>query len=239
MAQPALTSEELILLTIEDDVEEAPWMVMGDQQFWAASDLAQALRVHIRRRRLGWYVSSMLPIRFSRPHTTVKGVLAPDLLVATVDDRPRQSFDVEEEGGFPPFVLEVLSPESTVRDRELKLQAYDALGAQEYALFAPAPGVRPPALQGFRREPASGTFVRWQPDRLDRLYSTVLDLWLLPQGRELRLQDRAGVILPTYEELEDRNEALEGRNDHLEGRNERLEDEIARLRDELTRYPKL
>jgi Uma2 family endonuclease len=228
MAQTALSPKEFILLTIEDDTEEASWMVMGDRQFWAASDLAQALREYARRHALGWYVASMLPIRFTRPRTAVKAVLAPDLFVAFAGDYPRQSFDIEEEGGFPPFILEVLSPESTLRDMELKLQAYDSLGAREYALYAPTPDLRQPPVQGFRREPASGAFVRWQPDESGRLHSEVLNLWLVPRGPELRLQDPGGAILPTYGELEERTETLKDRNEALEVEVARLSDELAR-----------
>jgi Uma2 family endonuclease len=231
MAQTALSPEEFILLTIEDDTEEAPWMVMGDPQITVASNMLLTLRAYARRRSLPWYVASMLPIRFTRPGTTVKGTLAPDLFVAFADDHPRRSFDIDEEGGFPPFVLEVLSPESTVRDMDLKVQAYESLGAREYALFAPTADLRQPPLQGFRRDVASGAFVRWQPDESGRLDSSVLDLWLVPRGTQLRLQERAGAILPTYGELE-------GRTEKLEGRNEKLEAEVTRLRDELARRPK-
>ena len=203
MAQTALSPEEFILLTIEDDTEEAPWMVMGDPQMTAVSNVLPTLRAYARRRSLPWYVASMLPIRFVRPGTAIKGTLAPDLFVAFVDNRSRQSFDIDREGGFPPFVLEVLSPESTSRDVDLKVSAYERLGAREYALFAPTDDLRQPPLQGFHREPASDAFVRWQPDESGRLSSAVLDLWLVPRPPELRLQDRHGVMLPTYDELQE------------------------------------
>ncbi len=45
--QPPLTRQqqhELFMLLLEDDAEDAPWMVMGDLQFWSASSLAHSLR---------------------------------------------------------------------------------------------------------------------------------------------------------------------------------------------------
>jgi hypothetical protein len=41
MAQTTLSTDELILLSVEDNAEGRPWMVMADRQFSAASDLAQ------------------------------------------------------------------------------------------------------------------------------------------------------------------------------------------------------
>ncbi len=47
--QPPLTKEQerqLFMLLLEDDAEDAPWMVMGDLQFWSASGFAQSLRAY-------------------------------------------------------------------------------------------------------------------------------------------------------------------------------------------------
>src|SRR5579884_1774498 len=95
---------EVRMLLLEDDTEEAPWMVMGDLQFWTASTFAHALRIYAREHGLPWYVASMLPVRYRWKTSRVRQ-LAPDVFVAFVADRPRSSFDVEAEGGFPPFVL--------------------------------------------------------------------------------------------------------------------------------------
>src|SRR5437660_6931823 len=105
--QPPLTQEEandLFMLMLEDDTEEAPWMVMGDLQFWSASSFAHSLRSYARERGLGWYVASMLPILYTWPPSRRKHQLAPDVFVALVPEHSRSSFDVAVEGGFPPFV---------------------------------------------------------------------------------------------------------------------------------------
>src|SRR5205085_333161 len=82
--------------------EEAPWMVMGDLQFWSASSFAHSLRSYARERGLGWYVASMLPILYTWPPSRRKHQLAPDVFVALVPEHSRSSFDVAVEGGFPP-----------------------------------------------------------------------------------------------------------------------------------------
>jgi Uma2 family endonuclease len=208
------------LLTLEDDTEDAPWMVMGDLQFWSASSVAHILRNYAHEEQLPWYVASMLPIRSRLRGARRVLRLAPDVFVAFVAERPRSSFEVAAEGGFPPFVLEVVSPSSSERDRETKRKAYEALGAQEYALFTPrAEGSLP--LEGYRRG-ATGLFERWLPDADGRLRSEVLGLYLLGCGRLLRLQTPDGHLLPTFEEAE--------------AARRRAEEEVERLRSELERY---
>ena len=65
--QPPLTQEqadELFMLLLPDDTEDAPWMVMGDLQFWSAAQFAASLRSYAHRCGLAWYVASMLPIQY-------------------------------------------------------------------------------------------------------------------------------------------------------------------------------
>jgi hypothetical protein len=53
-------ADHLFMLMFEDDTEDAPWMTMGDSQFWSASGFAHILRSHAREQNLGWYVASKL-----------------------------------------------------------------------------------------------------------------------------------------------------------------------------------
>ena len=55
------------LRTVEDDTEEAPWMVMGTPQLDAATGLYWSLRIYAAERGLPWFVGSMLPIIYARP----------------------------------------------------------------------------------------------------------------------------------------------------------------------------
>jgi hypothetical protein len=100
---PLSEEDALFLRTVADDTEEAPWMVMGDLQLWAASGLAWSLRHFGQRQGRAWYVASMLPIYYPRPDLPEQGFVAPDVLVAFVPDHARTSYDLDEEGVFPPF----------------------------------------------------------------------------------------------------------------------------------------
>jgi hypothetical protein len=193
---------------LADDTEEAPWMSMGDLQFWSASSLAHSLRHYAQRHGLGWYVASMLPIRYYWPRrqpTTLdiilrkrrKKMLAPDLLVARIPDHSRASLDADVEG-FPPFVLEVVSPSSVEQDEQKKSRAYDLLGAREYVLFTPLEG-QPSRLAGYRRD-ASGAFVAWPVDEEGRLWSAELELYFVVRGQLLQAQTATGEWLLTPEQ---------------------------------------
>ena len=219
--QPPLTENELFLLTVEDDTEEAPWMVMGDAQFWSATEFAVALRNYAQTHRRMWYVAGMLPILYRRPSGR-KGQVAPDVLVAQVPQRERHSFDLQEEGVFPEFVLEVLSPSSIEHDQTDKRLLYEILGAQEYLLFAPEPDMNTPALQGYRRD-AAGRFEVWLADTEGRIWSDVLGLFIAVEGRSLRVTQSDGQPLLTYAESE--------------AARLRAEAELAKLRERLEQDP--
>jgi hypothetical protein len=258
--QPPLTRDEendLFMLLLEDDTEDAPWMVMGDLQFWSATGFAHSLRSYAHQEGLPWYVASMLPIEYDWPHMARKKKLAPDTFVAFVPERSRTSYDVKTEGGFPPFVLEVVSPSSGTRDRREKRLAYELLGAREYALFTPREG-KVSLLSGHRRG-AQGRFEPWRLDAEGRLWSEVLGLYLVVQGTLLQARTPDGRILLSPEQAEaerlrermERQRAEEGRRQAEEGRrqaeegrrqaeegHQRAERENERLRQELDRATK-
>jgi hypothetical protein len=249
--EPPLTKaqeDELFMLLLEDDTEDAPWMVMGDPQFWSASSFAHSLRTYAHELHLPWYVAAMLPIRYTWGTSKRKKQLAPDTFVAFVPERARASYDVAKEGGFPAFVLEVVSPSSIRRDREEKLQAYDLLGAREYVLFTPR-SRGPSSVAGYQRDEA-GRFVPWLTAVDGSLWSSVLNLSLLVRDDLLQARTADGRLLLTPEqeaaarrtEAEGRAAEAEGRAAEAEGRaaeaeGRRLaEAEVERLRRELGRY---
>lgn len=211
------------LTPIPDDTEEAPWMVMGMPQSDAAVRFYTSLRGELESRQQPLLVAMFLPIGYRPIPSGRVEQLAPDVLVAPVPDRPRTSYDVAREGVPPVFVLEIVSPESQTRDREIKPGRYERMGVQEYALFAPrmpdGAFLFHPPLQGYRRDPVTDRFERWEPDEEGRLDSAVLDLWLVLRDDELRLQRRDGSLVPTIEE-------------EREARRQ-LEEEVARLRAEV------
>jgi Uma2 family endonuclease len=217
-----------------------PW---GDLQFWSASGFAHSLRNYSHEKKLGWYVASMHPILYTWGGSTTKKQLAPDVYVAFVPDHPRSSYDLDLEGSFPPFVLEVISPSSSARDQVDKRIAYDTLGAREYALFTPQLN-GPSRIEGNRRTP-TGDFAVWAPDEQGRLWSEVLDLYLVVRGRNLQAVTREGELLLTPDQAEEaRRQAELERDREVQARREAedarriAEAEVERLRQELDRRRK-
>ena len=188
----------LFWLLLEDDTEDAPWMVLGSLQVDATFGLYQSLRHFAEVNQRPWCVACMLPIRFSPPVAAEKKQVAPDIFVAFVPDRPRASFDADTEGGFPPFVLEVVSPSSSDRDHITKRGVYEEMQAREYVLFTPYAD-RPAILSGYRRD-AAGGFEEWRTDDRGRLWSEVLGLFLVVEGRTVRAETREGELIPTLKE---------------------------------------
>ncbi len=236
--QPPLTREQenrLFMLLLADDTEDAPWMVMGDLQFWSASGFAQSLRAYAHEQGLAWYVAAMLPINFRWPGVPTTRTLAPDTFVSFVPERARTSYDLEAERVFPPFVLEVVSPSSKRRDHEEKLEAYDLLDVREYALFTPRAGDAS-TLDGYRRG-AGGALEPWTPDARGRLWSDVLGLYLVVRGAFVQAETPDGRLLLTPEqEAEGRRHAEEERaheaRARLQAEQGRLQAEQGRLQAE-------
>ncbi len=240
--------DELFMLSLEDDTEDAPWMVMGDLQFWSASAFAHSLRIYAHEHGLPWYVASMLPINYRWADLPRKRTLSPDTFVAFVPEHARTSYDVEAEGGFPAFVLEVVSPSSVARDEQEKLRAYNLVGAREYALFTPREGAAS-TLEGYRRG-AAGGLEPWPHDGEGGLWSDVLGLRLVVRGALLQAQTPDGRLLLTPEQTaEARQRAEEVSRQAQEARQraeevsrqaqearQRAEQEADHLRQELKRY---
>lgn len=234
---PPLTKEQadfLFMMFLENDTKDAPWMVMGDLQFWSASGFAHSLRTYAHEQGLPWFVASMLPIQFEWPDVARKKVLSPDTFVAFVPEHARSCYDVEGEGSFPPFVLEVVSPSSAERDWEEKRKAYNMMAVREYALFTPR-DVAPSTLEGYRRD-VSGAFEPWLPDAQGRLWSAVLGLHLVVQGRLLQAQTPDGRLLLTPEQAEFGRQRAEAERQRSEEKLRLAEKEIERLRQEVERY---
>ena len=221
---PVTDEDDRFMRDLEDDTEDAPWMSMGDLQFWSASGFAQSLRAYAHEQGLPWYVAAMLPINFRWPGVPTIRTLAPDTFVSLVPERARTSYDLEAERVFPPFVLEVVSPSSKRRDHEEKLEAYDLLGVREYALFTPREEGAS-TLDGYRRG-ADGALEPWTPDVQGRLWSDVLGLSLVVRGAFVQAETPDGRLLLTPEQ------EAEGRRQEAEGRR-RAEENVERLRREL------
>jgi len=202
-----LSDTEWLLLTTPDDTEEAPWMVVPEFQWRVVALLMSVLRLYVRRRGLRWHLAAELKITMPRQIIPRSLDLAPDLMVVEADDAPRTSWDVRVEGQVPPFVLEVVTKDSWERDTVEKPLLYDAMGVQEYVIFAPQRKDGGPLLFGYHRD-AQRRFVPWDPDAQGILHSAVLGGLTLyvEEGEWLRLRDAQGQRLPSAEEEAERAE---------------------------------
>jgi hypothetical protein len=88
-------------------------------------------RLHNRRHRLGWHVSTELSVTMPKPEGQGTLTLGPDLFVVEADEALRSSWDVRAEGQPPRFVLEVATDKSVERDTAQKPGYYGAMGVEE------------------------------------------------------------------------------------------------------------
>jgi Uma2 family endonuclease len=182
-------------------------MVVPEFQWRVVALLMSVLRLYVRRRGLRWHLAAELKITMPRRIIPRSLDLAPDLMVVEADDAPRTSWDVRVEGQVPPFVLEVVTKDSWERDTVEKPLLYDAMGVQEYVIFAPQRKDGGPLLFGYHRD-AEGRFIPWHTDEQGALHSAVLGRLTVyvEDGEWLRLRDAQGQRLPSAEEEAERAE---------------------------------
>jgi hypothetical protein len=192
---------EWLLLTTPDDTEEAPWMTMPDFQWRVIVLLMSILRRYRNEHGLHWYLGAELKVTMPRQIIPRDLDLGPDMLMAEAADRPRRSWNVEEEGGPPLFVLEVVTEESWRRDTVEKPFLYDRMGVIEYAIFAPERKGPGPRLFGHHRN-VEGDWVTWEVDEAGALRSDAFGgLLFFVDGGQLRVRDAEGRILLSDEEV--------------------------------------
>jgi Uma2 family endonuclease len=122
----------------------------------------------------------------------------------------------------PNAVFEVTSLSTRKRDEILKPGIYGEIGVPEYFLYDPTAEYLNPPLQGFRL--TGNGYVRIEADAEGRVGCEELDVWLLLEGRELVVRDRAtgDEVVPRWEAAEARREAAEARREAAEAENRRL-----------------
>ncbi len=129
----------------------------------------------------------------TKQRVKVEPDLAIFLDIAIVEDEA--SFTVGEGKQLPPphWLLETASPGTFERDLDIKFKMYrDALKAKEYIVFDPHEkqlwqGSR---LKAWRLQ--NNEYVPLPEDEQGRLWSEVLQSWLVVEGRYLRLYDAQG-----------------------------------------------
>ncbi len=157
----------------------------------------------------GWFVVSNLNI-YARPrrheYPLVPDVAVfPGVRIANPAERTFRSWRLYmPDRPAPQVVFELASEETWREDLEHKPAAYAAIGVEEYYAYDPN---EPPywrtstgRLRGWRN--VGGQMQEQAPDAAGRIWSTVLESWLVPDGTMLRLYDRQGQQRLTEAEAE-------------------------------------
>src|SRR5918911_1094988 len=231
-----LSDTEWLLLTTPDDTVEAPWMVVPEFQWRVVVLLMSILRLYVRRRGLRWHLAAELKITMPRRIIPRSLDLAPDLMVVEADDAPRTSWDVRVEGQVPPFVLEGVTKDSWERDTVEKPLLYDAIGVQEYVIFATQRRWPAPLWLSSRGRGTVRTLAHRRAGSLAQRGVGGLTLYV-EDGEWLRLRDAQGQRLPSAEEEAERVEREAARAEQAAARAEQeaaarqaAEAELERLR---------
>ena len=190
---------EWFWLTVPNDGETPPPPAKPDFHWHAIVLLMSILRRYQHAQGLRWYLGVESSV--TMPHQLVPRDVnpGPDVLMAEADDHERRSWNVEEEGSLPLFVLEVVTEDSWTRDTEYKPILYDRMGVREYLIFAPErkdPGSR---IFGYRRN-AEGQWVAWEAENGELRSEGLGGLRFFVDRSRLRVRDAEGAILPSDEE---------------------------------------
>lgn len=123
--------------------------------------------------------------------------LAPDIaIIKGIPALADRSYWVGTTGPAPQLVFEFASKETWKRDLQEKPGEYDRMGVMEYYAYDPNPVMLPLSRRrgrrifGWHRERASDTLRELLPDEQGRLWSPLLQSFLVPDGAYLRLYDR-------------------------------------------------
>ncbi|MDQ2732321.1 MAG: Uma2 family endonuclease [Armatimonadota bacterium] len=164
--------------------------------------------------------------------------ISPDVYyVSGVPKKERDTYKVWEEGGIAPSIAFEFTSRSTRQDDQVKkFRIYEQeLKTKELVFFDPTGDYLKPPLQGHRLE--NGRYVRMELKN-GRLYSEVLGLEIVPDGKNLRLYDPVKaewLITPREQRLRADNEARRAEMEAAarkaaDAENERLRAELESLR---------
>ena len=193
----------------------------------------ESLKFYFRERE-NVYVSGNLYISYEEG--VRDAVVSPDVFVIFgVEDRPRTSFKVWEEGGrTPDWVLEVTSASTRKKDERDKPDTYSDLGVSEYFQYDPTGDYLDPPLKG--QYLVNGTYQPMTPETLEdgsiSLYSEVLGLYLrlLPNGQLRFFNPHTGEYLRSPDESEQELLNQQQRADRQQQRAEQAEAALEELR---------
>lgn len=179
--------------------------------------LLQCLELHWKDRQ-DFFAAGNMSIFFSERQLDSEQESArerfrgPDFFVVLgTERRPRKSWCVwKEDGRYPNLIVEVLSKSTSALDRGLKKQIYqDVFRTPDYFWFDP----ETKEFAGFHL--VEGQYQPLPKDEQGRMHSAQLGLLLGVHQGMLRFYTEQGVLLPSAQELADRNADLADRNTKL------------------------
>ncbi|EGK87215.1 protein of unknown function DUF820 [Microcoleus vaginatus FGP-2] len=153
------------------------------------------------RDRNNFYAAGNLTIYYSPKQLKSKDFRGPDFFVVLGTERKtRKSWVVwEEEGKYPNIIVEILSPKTADIDKNFKKQLYqDTFRTHDYFWFDP----ETLELAGFHL--VDGEYEPIAPNEFGHLRSQQLDLSLGICGGKLRFFTAEGELVPTPEEVAER-----------------------------------
>lgn len=146
------------------------------------------------RERNDYYAAGNMTLYYSPAMVKNRDFRGPDFLVVKdVENHPRRSWTVWEEGWkFPNLIIEILSDSTAQVDRTTKKDLYAELGIEEYFWFDPI------TLEFVGHRLVNSDYERIEPDDRGYCWSQTLDLWLGRWNRQLRYfsADRQLILTP-------------------------------------------
>lgn len=185
--------------------------LMGETSFHA--DLVHYLMEVLRWMFRGKLYAIYENLNFYQTLNPNEYPVAPDIAVIPgVERRPLRSWVIGKTGPAPLVVLEIASKDTWRVDVKEKPPKYARLGVQEYFLYDPETpqnmkhmGRR---LIGWQFNTTAQRLTELVPDQQGRMWSPILESFLVPDGAYLRLYDRNYQLRLTGEEAREQREQM-------------------------------